>query len=121
MFLQEYCADGTLLEQLRKPSGYTADQALSWVRDVARGMEYLHGSRIQIAHRDLKPENILLCGGVAKVADFGLSRIVFDGGELREQAAPASLAAAPPAAPTRRTWSPPSFMAWNARWAATRC
>ena len=64
MFLQEYCADGTLLEQLRKPSGYTADQALRWVRDVARGMEYLHGSRIQIAHRDLK---VCACEALARV------------------------------------------------------
>jgi len=84
MFLQEYCADGTLLDMLKSPKSYGPLEALRWVRDVARGMEYLHSSGIQIAHRDLKPENILLSGNVAKVADFGLSRLVLSGDELRD-------------------------------------
>lgn len=29
-----------------------------------------------MVHRDLKPENILFANGVAKIADFGLSRLL---------------------------------------------
>ncbi|KAL3510356.1 hypothetical protein ACH5RR_029757 [Cinchona calisaya] len=49
--------------------------------DVARGVEYLHGLAQQsFIHRDLKPSNILLGDDMrAKVADFGLVRLVPEG------------------------------------------
>lgn len=60
---------------------------LEWMKrltialDVARGVEYLHGLAQQsFIHRDLKPSNILLGDDMrAKVADFGLVRLVPDG------------------------------------------
>ncbi|GLU02685.1 hypothetical protein SLE2022_199260 [Rubroshorea leprosula] len=60
---------------------------LEWTRrliialDVARGLEYLHGlARQSFIHRDLKPANILLGDDMhAKIADFGLVRLVPDG------------------------------------------
>lgn len=70
--LLELCSEGTLLEQLNKPK-YPTMQALRWLRQIAAGMEYLHG--LGILHRDLKPENVLLSGGVAKVADLSLFRL----------------------------------------------
>lgn len=42
--------------------------------DICAGLDY--SQRKGIIHRDLKPSNILICGGVAKISDWGLSRVV---------------------------------------------
>ena len=46
-----------------------------WVRDIARGLEYMHKKKI--VHRDIKPSNILWHGDDGqdvKIADLGLSK-----------------------------------------------
>lgn len=49
--------------------------------DVARGMHYLHSSNPVIIHRDLKSHNVLIGEHWnAKVADFGLCKIIRDKG-----------------------------------------
>ncbi|KXZ46473.1 hypothetical protein GPECTOR_43g909 [Gonium pectorale] len=53
------------------------EQVLAIALDVARGLEYLHPT---IVHRDLKPGNVLIDNPgtprvVAKLSDFGLSRL----------------------------------------------
>ena len=66
MLIQEFCPGGTLQDKVQKPT-YTAAQALGWLVDMAKGMEYLHGfmaaggsaTSSVIAHRDLKPENVI--------------------------------------------------------------
>ncbi|XP_008789301.2 receptor protein kinase TMK1-like [Phoenix dactylifera] len=65
---------------------------LEWKRrltialDVARGVEYLHNLANRcFIHRDLKPSNILLGDNMrAKVADFGLVRLVQEGNQSIE-------------------------------------
>ena len=49
----------------------------SILKDVACGMSYLHGRSPPIIHRDLTATNVLLTSAmVAKISDFGNSRIV---------------------------------------------
>ena len=49
----------------------------SILEDVARGLLYLHKHNPQIVHRDLTAKNVLLTSSlVAKITDFGNSRIV---------------------------------------------
>jgi tRNA A-37 threonylcarbamoyl transferase component Bud32 len=67
---------GTLDEGLKKKD-ISWEQKYSFIRDIARGLDYLHESGI--VHRDLKPANILLDErGVAKITDFGKSRKSID-------------------------------------------
>ncbi|GLT63591.1 hypothetical protein SLA2020_361470 [Shorea laevis] len=86
LLVYEYMPQGTLSRHLfnwkeegLKPLGWT--RRLTIALDVARGLEYLHSlARESIIHRDLKPANILLGDDMhAKIADFGLVRLVPDG------------------------------------------
>lgn len=51
---------------------------------VAKGLAFLHDSSVSVIHRDIKPANILINRDpvtlrlTAKLADFGLSVLVFD-------------------------------------------
>lgn len=59
-----------------RPPPVPLRRALEVAADVAAGLFFLHPT---IVHRDLKPQNILLnAAGVAKIADFGISRIKAD-------------------------------------------
>ncbi|KAK9049971.1 hypothetical protein SSX86_031060 [Deinandra increscens subsp. villosa] len=86
LLVYEYMPQGTLnrhLFQWREEEIHPLSwkQRVSIALDVGRGVEYLHSLAQQsFIHRDLKPANILLDNDMrAKVADFGLVKIVFDG------------------------------------------
>lgn len=72
LIVMEYMPNGTL-EIANKRLHYP--QKVSIVKDIARGLAYLHNRKPEcIIHRDLKPNNILLSTSYkAKIADFGLS------------------------------------------------
>ncbi len=76
VIVSEYAADGSLEDALRRCGGRAPDfvAAARWMDGVLAGLEHLHGKGI--VHRDLKPGNILMQGGVPRITDFGLSRVL---------------------------------------------
>ncbi|PHT88944.1 hypothetical protein T459_11050 [Capsicum annuum] len=78
--IYEYMPNGSLDKHIsdRNPHPLTWEQRLQIALDAAQGLEYLHhGCQPPIIHRDIKPTNILLDDKFhAKLADFGLSRIL---------------------------------------------
>ncbi|KAK7387638.1 hypothetical protein VNO78_22425 [Psophocarpus tetragonolobus] len=80
ILVYEYISNGTLKDAI----GKSVIIRLDWTRrlkialDIARGLDYLHQhANPPIIHRDIKSGNILLDQRLnAKVADFGLSKMV---------------------------------------------
>ncbi|EXC35197.1 putative leucine-rich repeat receptor-like protein kinase [Morus notabilis] len=82
MLVYEFMPNGTLRESLSGRSGIYLDwkRRLRIALGSARGLAYLHElANPPIIHRDVKSTNILLDENLgAKVADFGLSKLVSD-------------------------------------------
>ncbi|XP_074570020.1 leucine-rich repeat receptor protein kinase HPCA1-like [Curcuma longa] len=82
MLVYEYIPNGTLRENLSGSLGIRLDwkTRLRITLGSARGLAYLHElANPPIIHRDVKSSNILLDESLnAKVADFGLSKLVSD-------------------------------------------
>src|SRR5688572_15903032 len=67
--------EGTTLRQMIHAKTTTPRQALAIVTQVCDALQYAHEEGV--VHRDIKPENILIDKrGRAKIADFGLSKLV---------------------------------------------
>jgi len=73
----EYIVNGTISSNMRK---FNKKQKLSIMKDILRGLAYLHNRRpLSLIHRDIKPSNILITSSkMAKIADFGLSKFYND-------------------------------------------
>ncbi|KAG4401457.1 hypothetical protein GLYMA_07G270700v4 [Glycine max] len=80
ILVYEYVSNGTLKDAILGNSVIRLDwtRRLKIALDIARGLDYLHQhAHPAIIHRDIKSSNILLDECLnAKVADFGLSKMV---------------------------------------------
>lgn len=79
LYIEMDLADKTLSDRLKEClrqglPGIPVDELLRYFREAAEALDYMHSK--QVYHRDIKPKNILLHQGHAKVADFGLARMM---------------------------------------------
>ena len=72
--VMEYLPGGSLRELIATAKkGLPIERAVSIARDVAHAL--VHIERNGMVHRDIKPDNVLFTAdGIAKLADFGISR-----------------------------------------------
>ena len=71
--VMSYAGQETLRKRL-EAGGLARDDALKIFIQAARGVQALHER--SLVHFDLKPANIFLKGDIARVGDFGLSKLV---------------------------------------------
>lgn len=73
----EYIEGGELFDYLIKKGKLLEYEAITYFRQIIRGIDYLH--QFNICHRDLKPENLLLdFNKNIKIADFGMAALEVD-------------------------------------------
>ena len=73
--IMEYVSGPSLRELLlESPSGLGTQKAAFFIREIAKGLSYLH--ECGIVHRDLKPSNIFYENGYVKVGDYGLTKAI---------------------------------------------
>ncbi|UCG16358.1 MAG: serine/threonine protein kinase [Phycisphaerales bacterium] len=73
--LMEYVSGPSLRDLLvAQPGGLGAQKAAFFLRELAKGLSYLHDRGI--VHRDLKPGNVFYDDGYVKIGDYGLSKFI---------------------------------------------
>ena len=77
-FITEVCTSGNLREYRRKHQHVSIKALKNWLRQILRGLEYLHSHEPCIIHRDLNCSNVFINGnlGEVKIGDFGLAEKV---------------------------------------------
>ncbi len=71
--VMEYATGGTLADQIPESGGIPMNDALRYLDEAAKGLDYAHMNGV--VHQDVKPTNLLVdAHDAVKVADFGLAR-----------------------------------------------
>ena len=71
--VMEYVEGSDLSELVKKNGPRSLPQAISYILQAARGLEFAH--RKGVVHRDIKPANLLLdSAGTVRILDMGLAR-----------------------------------------------
>ena len=79
MVIEEFINGNTLAEQMEKDGLFEEERACNIIRDICSGLFAIHN--MGMVHRDIKPENIMISNdGVVKIIDFGIIRLVKEGG-----------------------------------------
>lgn len=73
-----YVEGGSLRDRLDHEKHLSLEESFRILRQVGDALTHAHGKGI--VHRDVKPENILIEDGHARLADFGIARVVSDVG-----------------------------------------
>ena len=73
-FVMELAAGGTLLDRIKKAGKTQPLEACLVIFDVLKGLQAAH--KAGVVHRDVKPSNVLLTEYGAKIADFGIARLM---------------------------------------------
>jgi hypothetical protein len=77
--VMEYVAGTTLDREVARRGPLPVREACELARQAALGLQHAHERGM--VHRDVKPHNLLLTpGGQVKILDFGLARVVEEGG-----------------------------------------
>lgn len=84
VFVMEVCGAGDLLTYVRRRRKLKEDVAKHLFKQIVEGLRYCHARGI--LHRDIKLDNILLTSeGDIKICDFGVSKLVKNGENMKEQ------------------------------------
>lgn len=66
--------EGSLRDRLTARGPMRKSEAFRIVRQVADALGFAHARGI--VHRDVKPDNVLMTGDIARVADFGIAKLL---------------------------------------------